>query len=881
VLNLGVALQQSCAVQSNGSSRSDMAIAVLRRAVVLCSSGDCAHPLALKGLGGALLSLFKQLGYFELLVDSIRVLRVALILCRLESFDRCLAMCALADALRLYFETQGDNDTLAEAVDLYRQALNLCPNVPDYRSCVLDCLANSFQIQYKQLNDLDLLTKAVNMHRQALDLRPPGHSERVYSLNRLATALYTRFQHLGDYDSLTEAIDWYQQALDLRPPGHPDRSITLGNLASALHTRVRQLGDLNSLAEAIALNRQAFDLRPPGHPDRCASLENLASALMTQFEQLGNLNSLAEAVDLDRQALYLCPPGHPERSSKLNRLGGALITQFQQLGNLTLLAEAIDVCRQGLEMRPPGHPHRVSSLNSLACALRTRFEELGDCASMAEAIDLHRQALDLTPPGHPHRSMSLSNLAEALHFRFERLGGLALLFEAVILHRQAPDLRPPGHPDHSSSLNNLGIALQTRYPGDLDSLQEVVDLHRQALDLTPLADSTRSTHQSSLANLATAIAAGGSSPPHVSDWEEKLDLAKEGLRTCPDESPVRMTFLFSFAECMLQTETPFFNFVEGIHHILKGLRHRASPTGQQLDTAIRIMPIVEAAYQFMSKDTGRPDHDDMVLHLYILVIRLLPRVASFGHDHRGRLLQLLTAEELSRNAAARAILMKREEEAIEMLEEGRDVFWAQALRLRGTELDLLPPEDAQELRELFQILEAENNHHRTLSSAQQERLAEQRRLHGEVAEALISDIRTRPGMERFLMPPAFVSLVQSLPLGFIIFLNVSELGHHALIIDGRTRSVSSPALKLPTRIVSTKRKPVQPKLPRDSASADVKVLEDDVSSIFRQHDGPRASGVRKRAIRTFEDGLGDLWMFIVKPIIDVLQLKVSLPLVCA
>jgi hypothetical protein len=136
---------------------------------------------------------------------------------------------------------------------------------------------------------------------------------------------------------------------------------------------------------------------------------------------------------------------------------------------------------------------------------------------------------------------------------------------------------------------------------------------------------------------------------------------------------------------------------------LEGLRDGTVPARRQLVATIPVLRMVETASSFQSEisgavEHGRADEDDGILQVYILVTRLLPRVANFGHDHIGRLKALVGAETLCRNAATRAIVMAREEEAVEMLEEGRGVFWAQALRLRGAELDVLPPEDAQELK---------------------------------------------------------------------------------------------------------------------------------------------------------------------------------------
>jgi hypothetical protein len=159
---------------------------------------------------------------------------------------------------------------------------------------------------------------------------------------------------------------------------------------------------------------------------------------------------------------------------------------------------------------------------------------------------------------------------------------------------------------------------------------------------------------------------------------------------------------------------------------------------------------------------------------------------------------------------------------------------------------------------------------------QRERLLEHRRRLSSAVEALIADIRSRPGMSRFLLPPTFASLVQSLPDGFFVFLNISELGHHALVLDGTAKSAHSFPLRLPARVVGGRRKAVPQstsKIPSETAMASEKGSEKSVAR--NEGEEQLRAEVRERA--TFEDSLADLWVFIVKPIIiDVIQLKVSL-----
>jgi tetratricopeptide (TPR) repeat protein len=823
------------------------AVELHRQALAMRPPGHPLRSTSLNNLAKALQSRSMQLGDLDALVEAVDLYREALYVCPQGHPFRLTFLYNLANALQFRFEQMGNMETLAEAVELHRQALDLRPQGDPLHSSSLNDLANALQTRFEQLGDLDALAEAVGLHRQALALRPQGHPLRLSSLNNLANALQSRFKALGDLEALAGVVDMYHEALDLCPQGHPLRSTSLNNLAIALKTCFGQMGNLETLAQAVDLHRQALNLRPPGHPDRSRSLNNLADALQTRFSQLGDLDSLAEAVNLHRQALALRPPGHPDRSNSMNNLANALQTQSKQLSNPEALADAVELYREALNLRPTGHPDRHHSLTNLANALQTRFQLIGDMGVLAEAVELHYQALDLCPPGHLDRSMSLNNLATSLQTRFKQLGDLDALAEAVELHRQALDLRPHGHPDRSSSLINLANALLTRFQqlGDMDSLAEGVGLHRQALDLRPrghpdhsmslsnLAYALRSRFKQlgdldalaeavdlhrqalslrpqghpnrivSLRNLADTLCAQSRTasavrddsvvtspiPRRVAALNEALSLYTEGLRLCHRGHPERIKFLFDIGVCLIRPGTHLHNFADGIRYILEALRDPASSAQKAVGYSTRALPSLETGYRFSIEqmNTGRPsqhEHHDLLLEVYTLVIQLLPRAASFGLDHAERLCVLSGAEAISGNAAARAIAAGRDSEAVEMLEEGRGVFWSQALRLRTTELDCLPIEDAQELRRLFQTLETGSVRDDSMSKIQREQHIEARRRLSNAAEDLITDIRSRPGMSRFLLPPAFSSLVQSLPeVGYVVILVASDLGHRALVLD--------------------------------------------------------------------------------------------------
>jgi tetratricopeptide (TPR) repeat protein len=603
-------------------------------------------------------------------------------------------------------------------------------------------------------------------------------------------------------------------------------------------TEVIESHDLQVSLDAFNKARQALHSHPPGDLDRAAFLTDLGDSLRTRFDQLGDLNSLGEAVELFREALSLRLPGHRDRSLSLERLAITLQARFEQMGDLNSLSETIELHRQAQELRPPGHPDRHHTLNNLAISLQTRFEQLGNLDSLAEAVDLHRQALDLRPPVHPDRSLSLNNLANALKTRFEQLGNLESLAEAVDLYREALDLRPQGHPLRISSLRTLASALVVQSRG--------------------------------LSHVKNDPEATSPTQRCVSDLDEALSLYTEGLSSCTGGHPERINFLFDIGVCLVRPGTHLYNFEAGIRYLLEALRDPASSAQKAVEYFTSDLPLVEAGYQSSIEKTNHVQssqrhHHTLLLEAYTLVIRLLPRAASLGMDHAGRLHVLSGAEAISSSAATRAIAAGRDAEVVEILEEGRGVFWSQALRLRTTDLDHLPIQDAQELRRLFQTLDTASVRDESMNKVQREQHIEQRRRLSNVAEALITDIRSRPGMSRFLLPPAFSSLVQSLPAqGFVVLLVASNLGHHALVLNRAKGLTANVELSPPEGGFSSKT--VRASLPRDGHTS-----VDDASA-------SRLLGISGKARRVpkepLDQTLAQLWTLIVKPVIDVLGLEV-------
>jgi tetratricopeptide (TPR) repeat protein len=710
-------------------------------------------------------------------------------------------------------------------------------------------------------HDAGTLEEVICMYEQLLALRPPGHAQRRQTLSDLGNGLMRScLHHSLDKARADCCILMLREALHLCPPGHLLRDQSLNDLARALCViTFEHLGDQEALAESVVLNREALALRPPGHPSRDNSLSDLAIALKTRFFYCGDFDLLEEALRMDREFLRLRPPGHPGRVIALNNLSGTLMASFEQQGSFEAVTEAIDLGREAVDLHPIGHPSRFLSLSNLAQSLRLRFIYQGFSVCLEEAMELHREVLHTIPEAHPLLGRMMNNYGDMLLLAFQEHGDSCLLSEAVVVLRKTLTILPEGLPFNDMALGNLAKALlsSSEQSGDVSVLSEAATLHEKALKLRPTGHPRRIESLDGLADLYCRM--------KPASWKDAHTLYGEALRICPQGYPVRAQLLSGIAKCFLDAGSPFFDPVQGISHLSEAYADNLTRITRRLQTAATDMRYVEATYASVTlhmDEATRIRYNAMVLELYSQIIGILPLAANFGIDHKARLRAVVGTDRIARNAASRAMLVGRVSLAIETLEEGRGVFWTQTLHLRTTAFDDVPRDDREELQRLLRLLDRAAHETETseLSAAQRERELGRRRHLNEQAQSLIAKIRGYPRLNRFLLPSAFDAVFASLPDGFVVIVNTSEVAHHALLLHRPTKLATSVDMDFPHTGFDSAT--LKARLPRDAASTfDV--------------DNYRAMRLSSGEEDSLDYVLRLLWTSIVWPVINRLGLKVG------
>ncbi|KAG1743851.1 TPR-like protein [Suillus lakei] len=811
----------------------DEAIELHRAALLFRTPGHSLQSSSLNNLAISLRDRFKQRGVPSDLDEAIKLLRAALLLCLPGHSDRSSSLNNLAISLGDRFKQRSVPSDLDEAIELHRAALLLYPPGHSDRSSSLNNLAISLRDRFKQRGVPSDLDEAIELHRAALLLYPPGHCDRSLSLNDLANRLRDRFRQRGIPSDLDEAIELHRAALLLRPPGHSFRSSSLGNLAISLRDRFKQRGVPSDLDEAIELLRAVL-LRPPGDSDRSMTLNNLALSLGDRFKQQGVPSDLDEAIELHRAALLLLPPGYSYRSMTLNNLAISLRDRFKQRGVPSDLDEAIELHRAALLLRPPGHSLRSSSLNNLAISHGDRFKQLGVPSDLDEAIELLRAALLLCPSGHSDRSLSLNNLAINLRDRFKQQGLPSDLDEAIELHRAALLLCLPGHSDRSSSLNNLALSLRDRFkqygvPSDLD---EAIELNRAALLLCPPGHSFRS---SSLGNLALSLRDRFKQRGVPSDLDEANELLRATLLLHPpghsDRSSSLNNLALSLRDRFKQRGVP--SDLDEAFRLYKQLSY--------LSHAVSRMDLTAA--KSWATFAEQMNHDSALLAYQTALKFLDHHVTLLSSSSRHFDVVRKATSSLAMDAFSCGIRRGALTTAVELVEQGRAVFWTQLARL-SLPLDKLSQSGdtgaalAEEFKQLSSYLRGAFDQSTEDQSLQIRQLTIQ-------WNDVVSRIRMLPDFSRFLLPPLFSDLQKAAQEGPVIIVNASQYSCDALIILSGQDSVHVPLDVSQTEV--------------SELSSEFRSLSEQFGSSDHQH---KLVGILRK-----------LWHHIVDPVVQALTVS--------
>lgn len=584
--------------------------------------------------------------------------------------------------------------------------------------------------------DRDVVNAAIELgYRTLAAVEQPGALP-----NYLAGVVLHRFALWGLVTDLDAAVQLMRRALESSPTGHPDRPMYLSNLGDVLRTRFEHTGTPEDLDEAIALGRDAVETTPIGNVDRAAYESNLVGALQRRYERHGDADDLDEAISIGRAAVAAIAEDNPDRAAVLANLSGALQTRSDRTAAARDLDEAVQLGHRAIDALGADSHDRAMYLSNLAGALQRRYTRLQDRADLDAALSTGRRAVAAIIGEDPRRAMYLSNLGNTLRVRFER-------FKA---------------------------------PADLD---EAIAVGRRAVLAADARDPSRALY---LANLSNSLGTRFAASDAQSDLDEALLTGGQAVDALPPAHPDRARYLFDYG---LTQRTRFArsdaqaDLREAVERFAEAVESEAgAPT-------IRIRAAQQAA------DLDQRAHPQPAAELLARAVELLPLTAPRPMARTDQQHRLAGFAGLTADAAALALgnpsvpEAERPAIALQLLETGRAVLLARALRLRDDLSRLHDAELAQRFTQLRDQLD-EIPDPTTMAVVRNEPLAfdvadralrDRQRLTDELDE-LLARIRAVKGLETFGQPPTHDELIAEAADGPVVVFNISEYRCDALLL---------------------------------------------------------------------------------------------------
>ncbi|KAF8497990.1 CHAT domain-containing protein, partial [Gautieria morchelliformis] len=713
-------------------------------------------------------------------------------------------------------------DDLERAVRLYKDAIQYAADIDPMKVTFLSNFGLSLARRFERYGQLDDINMSCLTFRDVLRLTPYGSRNKCIRLCHLGNALLLRFARLDDPQDINESTMVLEESVLLTPEGDPAKSAHLSSLSISLFRRFERFGIIADISKSILMVEDAVRLTPGDDPARSSYLNNASISYSRRFEWLGDISDINKAISMQDAAVLQTPDNHPDYASRLSNYSYSLFLRFQRLGDVSDINKSISVSEDAINFTPHGHPDRPTHLGHLGSSLFCNYERFNNPTDIERSISLMEEAVQLTPEEHPKKIPYMTSLAMSLFRRFERLDDHSDINKSVSLYEVALSSTPDSHPMKPSYLNGVGRSLLRRF----DRFHDREDINQSIL------------------TFETAI------------------------RLTPDNLPEKTSFLNHLGHSFFLRFQRFGDSGDLktaiVHYSLAARSTTGSPSSR---------------FQASTSWARCAQHlGSFPLEAYAIAIDLLPQLAWMGLPITDRHYQLLDSSRVVRDAAAAAVKVGQYNTAVEWLDQGRSIIWGQLLQLRSPVDDLRHerPELANRLEQISRDLEGAG----TRGSVPDIRGPVTQVLTREVAgwyhelaqerEELVKIIRDLDGYDRFLLPKTLSQLTPAAHGGPVVTLNISETRCDALVLMPGLDDV------LPIFLENFTLNDAQ-----DLHKSLRALLKDCGRCIFPGSDrGAKLVPTDGHLIdpeAQLERVLSELWLRLVKPVLDVLSSNFQTP----
>jgi hypothetical protein len=437
-------------------------------------------------------------------------------------------------------------------------------------------------------------------------------------------------------------------------------------------------------------------------------------------------------------------------------------------------------------------------------------------------------------------------------------GSTDLLDEIIELHREALALQPTGHPYRAHSCNNLASALYTRHQetGDTALFDETITLRREALALLPLGHPLRGQ---CCFNLAQILLIGYEKMKDATFMDEALSLARESV-SCSSPSALGQRLLI-LCHIHLEEGSPRFSVPDATAYL--SLASTSDP-----DSVTQFMQLMQDCLDSMWSVHGAWTADTplTLLDVYSNLIAKLPRMTGFAIDTTSQLVALKSVRSFGSDACIAAVMSGRPCQAIKLIDHAHGVIWAQALNQRDPHLQDLPKDLASELETLLHAVSVPVSPDIIRSSEPATRYLspeDLRHQQNSRIQTILTEVRAIPGLEQFMLGNTYAQLRKAACKHPVVVLVAARGLVYALIISDSAADSPHP---LSLRISSDRLSSLCDYAGRAGLR--------NGQAMYPLDDNARL--VLAKPTKTTESTvmLSDLWLYVVKPVLDHLQLQV-------
>lgn len=850
--------------------------------------------------------------------DAVKALRESLNLEQNhQSYDHAICHNNLSLALRTRFIYTLKRGDLDQAIENQEIALQWVSKSHPSRASFLTNLVISLHMRFDHSSLTEDFVRAITLHYETLSLPAQRCKDQCFAFSVLEPVLRKGVQPTKQLpvlldsdapsvklppapspsDAMERIINFYiavfRSALEYRII---DRAQALTALGLALRGRtilsLRRALDTSDINEAISLLNEVSTIVPHDHPYRAQCLLNLVLAEYTAYESFTmqpDASTLLELLEATLREALCCKSlaENPRLKAHIfDAIAVILHSRFKNGGKSVDLDESIIYNRKALHLRElPGWERSISLLH-LGQALHSRADRMHHVKDVDEALSLYAKGLSSTNISLIDQKELYRSRASALRSRYILKKSPSDIDDSIAALVNGLSITPEGDIDRFIMINELAVTLQLRYTcsrylGDIDT---AIELHRTSLST---AIEPNENLLAVIINLAQSLLIRAGATGRLSDLNEAINICRsEGSRFINTshhyyrENAMGCPLLETFAHALLSRflradddGNQLSDCMTAMHALETIERSPSLPLFQRY-SSVRLLARVSDALD---------DGHGYGLQVYRSTIELLPLLAGIGLTITQRQRSLvLDTDGLACEAAACAIRQKKYTNAVELLEEGRGIFWAQALQLRTPldDLEEVHPVLAQELRDISRTLEdgalRDLQLQREDGTEEDRTILDQDSAHYSRLDAsrveLLDQIRDLDGFRDFLQPKPFHYLLASASNGPVIILNASKFRSEcdALIL----RPGHDTPYHIPFRTFTYRRAYILMKRMRELSQSSLPAFRGGTSrgtSIWMPEGGSDA---------VFRKVLGSLWREVVLPVIGLLGLKVSIIYCC-